>query len=105
MIQLVREKTMASSVTGKKINLPVVHAPADDRVGWIAKRRPDALLSRILHARHLVKAASANNPDGWRVFSHRVRLNWKPAASASYQRPAWGCARGSCHNPLSRCPA
>src|SRR5438045_8614200 len=104
MIQLVWEKTMASSVTGKKINLPLVHAPANDRVGWIAKRRLDALLGRILPALHLGKAASANNPDGSRAFSHCARLNCKPAATASCQRLPLACAPASRRTPLSRRP-
>ena len=64
MIQLVRENAMAAPVPRQKINLPSMHLPADERIGRIAKRRFDALLGRIFHALHLIKAAPSDDADG-----------------------------------------
>jgi len=75
VIQLVRQEPMAAAMTRKKVNLPAVHSSAYDRVGRLAERRFDPLLGRIFHAFHLVEAASADDPNGRRVFSHSARLN------------------------------
>src|ERR1041385_6499291 len=69
---------MSSAVTRKKINLPPMHAAADDRIGRIAERRLDPLLRGILDALHLVKTASADDPNGWRVFTHSRAIKLQP---------------------------
>src|SRR5438067_2405516 len=63
MVQLVREQAMSASMSRQKIDLPPMHASTDDRVGWIAERRRDAALPRILHAFHLIEAAPTDDAD------------------------------------------
>jgi hypothetical protein len=77
MIQFVRKQTVAATVSRKEIDLPALYLPADDRVGWITKRRFNPLLRRVLYTLHLVKPASADNANGRPVFSHCGRLNLK----------------------------
>src|SRR3954463_3600874 len=83
MIQLVRKQAMPATVAREKINLPAMHLPANDRIRRTAERRLDPLFGRTLDTLHLVKAASADDPDRWGIFSHSARLNCNLPESAS----------------------
>ena len=83
MIQLVREDAMAPPVPREKIDLSSMHLAADECVRRFAKWRFDALLGRILYAFHLIKAASADDANGWCIsihFQEKMGASFQPEA-------------------------
>src|SRR2546423_12116594 len=74
---------MTPAVSREEINLPAMHSPADDGIGWITERRFDSVFCRFLHPFHLVKATSPDDADGRRTSSHSARLNWNGPTRAS----------------------
>src|SRR2546423_4536462 len=96
---------MTPAVSREEINLPAMHSPADDGIGWITERRFDSVFCRFLHPFHLVKATSPDDADGRRTSSHSARLNWNGPTRASLT-VVCPLARNPplCHNPLSQMP-
>jgi hypothetical protein len=60
-------------VPRQKVDLPSLHLSSDDRIRRIAKRGFDPLLCGLFDALHLIKAASADDADGWYISIHFLR--------------------------------
>jgi tRNA-2-methylthio-N6-dimethylallyladenosine synthase len=108
MVQLVRKQAMPPPMPGQEIDLPAVYAAPHDCIGRVAEGCFHPQLSRIFHPLHLVETASADDPDGRCVFSHRARLNGNCAASASsgWRSLVVALARPAplCQNPARSMP-
>jgi hypothetical protein len=70
MIQLVRQNAMPAAMSRQKVNAPLVHFSADERIGWPAKWRLHVALARLFHAFHLIKPAASDNSNCRRLVLH-----------------------------------
>jgi hypothetical protein len=90
MIQLVGQQSVSAPVPRQKVDLPSMHLTSDDRIRGIAKRGFDPLFRGLCDALHLIKAASADDANGWYVSIHFLRKG----AQASRLRPSQGKLQG-----------
>ena len=65
MRQFVRQNAVTASMPRQKENGPSGDPAADDRIGRSAKRRHDHVLRGFRERVDLIKAASADDADGW----------------------------------------
>jgi hypothetical protein len=73
MIQLVRQKPMATRVSRQKINLTATHLAPNEHIRRGPKWSVYLMLSRIAQLFHLIQAAAANDPDRWNFVFHSRR--------------------------------
>jgi tRNA-2-methylthio-N6-dimethylallyladenosine synthase len=93
-----RKNSVAATVPGQKINLAAMHLAADDRIGRRAEWRLNVLLAWFRHAFHLIKAAAANDANGWCVSIHfRLRLEAKSLSSGKWIRSRVARLAALCH--------
>ena len=72
MIQFMRQDAMPASMSRQEKDLPPRELAAEDRVGRRAERGVDDVFAGIGETFDLVKAAAADDADGWWV--HRAVL-------------------------------
>jgi hypothetical protein len=94
MIQLVGQQSMSAPMPRQKVDLPSMHLSSDDRIRGIAKRGFDPLLRGLFHALHLIKAASADDANGWYVSIHFLRKGSASFRVATPLRQAARCVTG-----------
>src|SRR5277367_509333 len=73
MVQLVRQDAVSTPVPREKIDLPTTKLAAHDHIRRLAKRRLDEMLRDVGDALDLVKAAAADDADGWCCHATRDR--------------------------------
>ena len=92
MIQLVRQDAMSASVSWQKKDLPPRELAAEDRVGRWTEGSFDDVFAGVGETFDLVKAAAADDADGWVL--HRDVLRRRLGKSRS--RTDGKFARGHC---------
>jgi hypothetical protein len=66
-----RQNPVSESVSRQKVNAATEQRPADDRIGGRSEGRLDLVFDQVGKTFDMIKAAAADNSDGWLIHTRR----------------------------------